>query len=446
MAKTAGRRRKHRARAREPGAGSLDGGALQAAIGLYRQGRFSEAVTACREVLADEPDSADANLCLALSLKQLGALPEALHALRRVVAIDPESAVGHENLGIMLADLHQRDAALEAFRRSVEIAPERASAWGNLGNLLMVRGELEEAVSALERAVAIDPTAALAYFHLCWALRRLGRPGEAVQAGRRAVELAPRHVDAYNYLTFALLADDRCAEAVEVCDASLRVNPRNTAALAYKPSALEGLERREEGRALVDFERLIFQSTLDEANGFESLDVFNAALVDHVLSSPTRPFDDTQTTDIMLRPQGPLVELTRIVNEMLKRYVENLPLEPAHPFLSVRPRSWKLDGWGTRLQSYARHEHHFHQHGWISGVYYAKVPDAIGTPDAGLAGTLEFCRFPQYSQRRVESEFVAIPPAEGVIVFFPSYFYHRVVEFEGPATRISIAFNAVVEA
>ncbi|MFQ6018117.1 MAG: putative 2OG-Fe(II) oxygenase, partial [Kiloniellaceae bacterium] len=36
-------------------------------------------------------------------------------------------------------------------------------------------------------------------------------------------------------------------------------------------------------------------------------------------------------------------------------------------------------------------------------------------------------------------------PEEGLMLLFPSYFYHRTIKFETAETRISIAFDVVPE-
>ena len=38
-----------------------------------------------------------------------------------------------------------------------------------------------------------------------------------------------------------------------------------------------------------------------------------------------------------------------------------------------------------------------------------------------------------------------VKPKEGLLVLFPSYFYHRTIPFEGDEERVSIAFDFVPE-
>lgn len=393
-------------------------------------------------MLESQGDCVAAEIYLGRAAQRLGDLPSAHQALLRATVLAPDNPDAQENLGIVLAELHRRDDAAAAFNRAIELAPARPSAWANLATLEMSRGKLEEAARLYRKVRTMAPDQPTVCMNLCWILRRLGSFSEAVEAGRRAVELAPANLVAQNYLIFALLANDECHSALQVCDRSLRLNPRNTTALAHKPAALEGLGRRQEGQALMDFDRLLSQRELDAVPGFRDVSEFNDALEAHVLERPTRPFDETQTVDIVLNPSGPIVALKSIINDAIESYLKSLPPDSQHPFLGSRPRRWQLDGWGTRLCSMHNQEHHFHQHGWVSGVYYVRVPEAVGSDETGMAGCIEFCQFAQYSNRRVESDFAVVRPEEGLMVLFPSYFYHRVLPFDNPDIRISIAFNA----
>ncbi len=84
---------------------------------------------------------------------------------------------------------------------------------------------------------------------------------------------------------------------------------------------------------------------------------------------------------------------------------------------------------------------HMHPPAWLSGVYYVKVPDAAGAPGEDRAGWIEFGRPPPEFPCTVEPEVQMFRPEEGLMLLFPSYFYHGSVPFETPEMRISIAFD-----
>ena len=245
----------------------------------------------------------------------------------------------------------------------------------------------------------------------------------------------------YFYYCFALLADDDAPAALAACNTFLERHPRSIGAMALLPSALDGVGRRAQGRVLADFERFLWMGQLNPPPGYASLSDFNRDLADHIIRFPTRPFDPTQTLDLFSNPTGPAAAIVQSLHDVVHHYLEWLPDDCEHPYLSYKPHEWVVDGWGTRMKSMVPMEHHFHQHGWVSGVYYVDLPAFVGSEPAGISGCIEFCRFMQYSSREVDSEFAVLPPAPGMLVLFPSYFYHRVSAFESQTTRISLAFN-----
>lgn len=358
---------------------------------------------------------------------------------------DPENPVPRLEAGRLLAELGRIDEALEALWRATELAPDEAEVWARLGQLQAKVARWSDVERTQRTILSLDPDNARALAELCWALRRLGRLPEAIEAGQRAVAAGPDWHVGYNHLTFALLASGDCQAALEVCDACLERHPRDVASLAYKPTALHELGRVEEGMRLVDFERFTWATHVELTDGRSSVDAFNRELASFARSAPARPFDATQTVDILIEPHGVMSAFREMVDQALKHYLGQLPVDPTHPFLKARPAGWEVEGWATRLRRMGPQEHHFHQHGWVSGVYYVTVPASIGSGEHGREGFLEFCRFPQYSKSGAQSQFLALPPRPGLLVLFPSYFYHRVAPFEptGDQPRISIAFNLI---
>jgi hypothetical protein len=76
-------------------------------------------------------------------------------------------------------------------------------------------------------------------------------------------------------------------------------------------------------------------------------------------------------------------------------------------------------------------------------VYYPKVPDAVGASPDNASGWIEFGR-PQELYRAKRSPAVRlIQPREGLVVLFPSYFFHSTIPTESPDTRVSIAFDII---
>lgn len=353
----------------------------------------------------------------------------------------PDSVPALLGLGRAYQELSRGEDALKAFERAVQLAPADPEPHYLQGSLLVVLNRYEAALSAYRRAIEADGDHADAISGLCWALRILGRLDEAIEAGRKTVALNPNR-DNYSHLLYALMAADHCQAAEETSAAGMRDVAFFSGALAFLPSALEGQNRRQEGQRLVDLD-LLSTVSIDPPLPYANLGAFNDALVKQVLDFPTRSFDDTQTRNMAIDAAGPMLAFLDVIQKQIEAYQQRLRPDSTHPFLAHRLDNWDFDIWGTILSDYYNPEPHFHQHSWISGVYYAKVPRVIDAPDNVENGYIQFARFFQYSDRPVPSDALAIKPVEGMMLIFPSYFYHRVLPFKSPDLRISLAFNAI---
>ena len=97
------------------------------------------------------------------------------------------------------------------------------------------------------------------------------------------------------------------------------------------------------------------------------------------------------------------------------------------------------------LQAQGHQIPHNHPSAWLSGVYYVKLPRIVRVPEQRQAGWIEFGRPPEHFHCTVQPEVKAFQPEEGLMLLFPSYFYHRTISFETAETRISIAFDVLPE-
>jgi Putative 2OG-Fe(II) oxygenase len=86
---------------------------------------------------------------------------------------------------------------------------------------------------------------------------------------------------------------------------------------------------------------------------------------------------------------------------------------------------------------------HIHLDGYLSGVYYPQLPDLLGVPEQGQAGFFELGPPPEQFPIKAATDSLVVRPEEGLMLLFPSYFYHRTIPFESSQRRISIAFDAV---
>lgn len=386
---------------------------ITAAIAEHQAGRFAEAETLYRKALAQEPRHVDALRLLGVVRFQRGDLPEAERLLHQALSAAPDHAKTHDNLAYVLAGAGRNDEALAAVRRATELEPASDAFAFNLGSLLIAMNRTDEGIAAL----------------------------------RRTLELSPHHAAAHQQLGQTLLKVGDAGGALRYLDALVELGLATSGVHAHRAIALTELGRQAALNELVDLDRLVKPAHIGEAHGFPSLAAFNAALAAHVANNATLHEDRTtvhglDTGEILESPVPCIVALKKFIYGQIEARLRDLP-PPAHPFAAAAPRRWGTMSWGVKMWRQGHQVSHIHQKAWLSGVYYVQLPEDVRDDQVGHEGWIEFGRGPTRLYRNSQPPLRLIRPVEGMMLSFPSYFWHRTIPFEGARERISIAFDVI---
>jgi len=199
--------------------------ALELALQHHHAGRWQEAETIYRQVLAVQPHHAGALHLLGLVAHHTGRHAEAADSIRQALQFDPGNAAAHSNLGQVYYTLGRLDEASAELRQALALQPDLAEAVYNLGLVADLQGRTEEAVAVLRRAVELRPQWPEAHFQLGRMLHRQGQIGAAAQAYGRACELRPDFLEAHNNLGNALKESGQLEEAERVLRHTLNIPP-----------------------------------------------------------------------------------------------------------------------------------------------------------------------------------------------------------------------------
>jgi len=200
-----------------------------AAVAAYEAGRFADSETACRDLLASNPQHIDALHLLALSLAALESA-EAPEVLRRALAIRKKDPGLWLALGDGEARAGNEAAAAEAYRAALRAAPGYVPAHISLGRLHFAGGRYLEAATALRRGLEIDDDGMFGrdadlWDKLGYALSRQGRISDAIAAYRQALSHDPQHVGALANLALALLESGETQDAVANYESAVVLAP-----------------------------------------------------------------------------------------------------------------------------------------------------------------------------------------------------------------------------
>lgn len=205
-------------------------GPFAAAVAAYEAGRFADAESACRNLLAINASHADALHLLALSLSAQGS-SDAAETLRRALAVRKKDPGLWLALGNAEARAGNKSAAADAYRTALRSAPGYIPAFISLGQLHFEDGRYAEAATSLKRGLELDDEGVFGrdadlWNKLGYALSRQGRISDAAETYRHALSLNPPNVGAQANLAMALLERGEVPEAVAAYEKALTLAPK----------------------------------------------------------------------------------------------------------------------------------------------------------------------------------------------------------------------------
>ncbi|HZD25896.1 MAG TPA: 2OG-Fe(II) oxygenase family protein, partial [Alphaproteobacteria bacterium] len=181
---------------------------------------------------------------------------------------------------------------------------------------------------------------------------------------------------------------------------------------------------------------------------------YNRGLCDFIYGHPSlmyeRPNRSTehgsQTLDLAGETAASMVLFRQAIEAGIRDYLAANAGPGAYDYFRQPPARWSLSIWAVVLPEGGYQAPHNHPSGFISGVYYARLPAQLGRDEGDTAGWIEFGPSnlkADGAREMVTRQTTLIRPEEGAMLFFPSYFWHRTLPFRGEEDRISVAFDVL---
>jgi len=183
--------------------------------------------------------------------------------------------------------------------------------------------------------------------------------------------------------------------------------------------------------------------------GWESREAFNAALAAELLAHPGLHLERygsasyrTWRIDTVISDAAPLArQLFTQIAAVAQSHVAAISAID-HAMIRTRPPALTLHSWCLITDEDGFETWHVHQLGWMSGVYYVAVPDAV-TAAEDERGHIAFGLPEELVGERTARDFgiQLVRPEPGLMVLFPSHIYHRTFPHYADGRRICIAFD-----
>ena len=460
--------------------------ATQHIAALAALGRAQEAVAAYRRIAAAAPHNPAAAHALALALNMTGQCEDASRIAQQVLTSGHKSAALYNTYARSLIAQGALERAEAALRECLALEPRLADAHSNLAQLIWLRsGDLTQATAELERALqsfggeeTLWATKAAilqgggdargAYQCLApWAARaqappalllRAGLaalefdPGTALELAERALRVVPANAAARTLRAAARLGVGEAGAALADCEALLTSTPDDQYLIAVQTTAWRLLGDERYAR-LCDYRNLVVPRQLETPAPWRDLPTFLADLSvslnrlhdpqGHALLFQSLRHG-TETTQDLSRSTDPVIQaLFTAFAAPIRDYLEHV----GHGNDPLRRRNagrWRFNGsWSVRLHSAGFHANHTHPRGWISSACYIELPDCM-SDERSDEGVLTVGEPGIATQPKLGAEY-SVRPQVGMLVLFPSYFWHGTVPFRSNQARLTVAFDAVPE-
>jgi tetratricopeptide (TPR) repeat protein len=447
-------------------------------------GRQGEAVANYRRLVAQAPDNPVATHALAVALNAAQQPEEAERVVRQTLVRTPPTATLHYTHARSLLSLERFEEAELALRECVRLDPRRAEAHDRLAELIWMRtGDIVEATRSLDQALeklphddalratkaallqgAGDARGAFA----CLAERaarpeshpsvliRAGLaamdfdPAAALSLAERALRALPDNHTARKLLCAGYLGVGDGARALAECATLLKATPDDQYLIAMQTTALRLLnDPRYE--LFCDYDRMVLSALIEAPPGWADLGSFLTELAAR-LTALHNPHGHrllyqslrrgTETTQDLSRSDDPVIQaLFRAFAAPIARYRDHIG--QGEDALRRRNRgSARFNGaWSVRLHRDGYHTSHVHPRGWISSACYIQLPDSMRAGHTA-EGILSFGAPGMLTTPALPAE-LSVRPEFGLLVLFPSYFWHGTLPFHSEQPRLTVAFDAV---
>lgn len=460
-------------------------GQIARAFELVNSRRYEEAEFLCREIITETPGHPDAQHLLAILDINKKKFVSALEFVRGAIQVCPDRSEFRNTLGLVQRQLNDHDAAAESFGKALDLDPAAHSIRLNLidclhylgrypeaaplcqairsvepkhpqiflaqGNQHLGENQFEEGIRAFRQCATLFPKFGFGLFRLATAYALNGQSEESIAAFKTAIEAEPRNTKYYYHLTIALINVGCAEEALRVCNSGLAHAAADNRLLSVKIVALERAGETPDTDCLLAWDSLVQSRVVTAPAEFGTLEAFNGALLKHIKAHPslkTSPAGNAtrhgdHSGEILIEPKGPLSVFERVVQGALGDYIEAVGNKSNNSFVRNRPPRLKLTAWSVLMRSGGHQLPHIHPSGWVSGVYYVSIPPAISSDDPSHAGWIEFGQPGPLIRNSDDLSVKLVKPAEGLIVLFPSYLYHRTIPFYDRRRRVCISFDVL---
>jgi len=402
---------------------------------------FDKAKNCYEKAIKINPNYSDAYHNLGAIFQELGDFKKAIDCYEKTIKINPNYASAHSNLGNVFNELGEYKKAVDCCKKAIEINPNYASAHNNLGNAFKKLENYKKAIVCYELAIKVEPKYFLANYNLGKVYRERGKLEEAINCFKKVNTTSSRaellectyfwdNLKNYSKMLEKLVTQDPLNLRVSTIAAyvSKKKNIKNIYPFCKNPLNFVFIKN--------------LKNELSPINNFSENLFANLNKIQSVWE-PT-----SYTTKGGYQTLGNLFDGKNSEIEKLQKIIENeiINYKKMHKdsndfFIKKWPTKSKFRGWNVKLFKQGHQKSHIHPNGWLSGVFYIKIPNQLNKNEGAIKFALSGYDYPDDENL---PNFIHSPKIFD-IVLFPSSLFHGTIPFSSQEERQVIAFDLVPE-
>ena len=356
---------------------------------------------------------------------------------RKILKIDPHNVVVLNNLGVILNETSGMKKAITFFKKAVNIQDNYAEAHNNLGNAYRELGSNDEAINCYLKAIQINSNFTSAHYNLGKTFKKLKKYKEAIDSFQKVDTAKSRAqlLECIYLLKGFTIYQDKLKVITEYDPFNLRI-----AALAAYVSLKENIKN------IYPFCKnpldLIFIKNLKNELNLDDRFTGNLLRLLKEIRSVWEPSSTTtkggyQTTGNLFNIQNDIItKLKKEIETQIIVYKENFKLNE-DGFIKKWPTKNYLQAWYVKMFKQGYQGAHIHPPGWLSGVFYIKVPKLLNNNE----GSIKFQFFGYDYPEDENLPNLIHTPKDYDLVLFPSSLFHKTIPFSNKDERHCIAFD-----
>ena len=373
---------------------------------------------------------------LAIAYQEIGEIDTAINIYQKVLNINPDLYLVLNDLALLFKKKNEIDTAIEYFNKCIKINPRYDNAYYNLGIIYKKLKDNDKAIIILKEGKKINPNNQNIIFELA----EINRTNKNFDKAIKLYNISKHEKSSYKKLQclFEGGFKDKYNNELKIINKK-NPNDRRIASLAAFVS--EKLKIENTYSFCPNPLNYIYKSSIEKY--FDDKNIFINKLLNEISAqnfnwepSGRTTVNGFTTTDLSEKKLPNITKLERIIFDELKLYYNFFRNEKIN-LIENKPKNYKIVSWSNRLKKEGYNTPHIHPSGWVSGVFYLKVPSKINDDEGGIKFHLNGDDFINNNQLPTKT----IHPKVGDFVLFPSSLFHSTIPFNSNEERVCIAFD-----